>query len=174
MKVNLGSDAEPIDGYINLNENPVSPRVDIVCDLDFYPWPFQTESMDEVVASHCLEHFVDHNRATGEIHRILKTGGTAKISVPHFTWQFAYHGPTHLHFFGRHTFFYYAMDCGYFGFKFRSSKVRILFGKCYSLWNILLEPLFNRFPDAYEQSPLRVFPTLTVEAEWMNEGSKCG
>jgi SAM-dependent methyltransferase len=114
---------------------------------------------------HCLEHLVDHNRAMKEIHRILRKGGTAKITVPHFTWQFAFHDPTHRHFFGYNTFFYYARDCGYFDFKFSSCKAKITFGKRLSLWNIILEPIFNLFPNAYEQSPLRIFPALTVDAE---------
>jgi len=32
-------------------------------------------------------------------------------------------------------------------------------------WNIILEPIFNRFPNVYEQSPLRMFPALMVDAE---------
>ena len=99
-----------------------------------------------------------------EIHRILKPGGVARISVPHFTWQYAYTDPTHRHFFGYHTFAYYTRDCGYFDFRFASCQVRLTFGKRYSLWNRLLEPIFNRFPALYEQSPLRVFPALTVDA----------
>jgi len=85
--------------------------------------------------------------------------------VPHFTWQFAYQDPTHKHFYGYNTFSYYARDCGYFEFRFSSCKARIQFGKRLSVWNILLEPLFNLIPNVYEQSPLRIFPALTVDAE---------
>ena len=165
INLNLGSGGEPREGYLNVDKNPRAPQVDVVHDLDQYPWPFEDEAIDEVLMSHCLEHLVDHNRAMAEIYRILKKGCIAKITVPHFTWQYAFHDPTHRHFFGYNTFFYYARDCGYFDFKFSSCKARIVFGKRYSVWNIVLEPIFNRFPNAYEQSPLRVFPALTVEAE---------
>jgi SAM-dependent methyltransferase len=165
MKLNLGAGGKPIDGYINVDKNPAAPKVGIVHDLDQYPWPFRMESFDEVIASHCLEHLIDHNSAMKEIHRILKIGGMAKITVPHFTWQYAFHDPTHRHFFGYHTFFYYTGRGGYFDFKYSSCEVRITFGKRYSVWNRLLEPRFNRFPNVYEQSPLRMFPALTVEAE---------
>jgi len=165
MKLNLGSGGKPLEGYLNVDRNPSAPGVDIVHDLDDYPWPFETESIDEIIANHCLEHLIDQNRAMKEIHRILKYGGIAKISVPHFTWQYAYQDPTHRHFFGYNTFYYYTRDCGYFDFKFSSCKVKLTFGKRLSVWNIFLEPLFNLFPNAYEQSPLRIFPALTVDAE---------
>ena len=165
MKLNLGSGGRPLNGYVNVDKNPRATDVDVVVDLDSYPWPFKSESAHEVKADHLLEHSFDHNRAMKEKHRILVKGGLAKIKVPHFTWQFAFNDPTHRHFFGHNTFFYYARDCGYFDFQFSSCKARITFGKRLSLWNYVLEPLFNRFPNAYEQSPLRVFPALSVDAE---------
>jgi SAM-dependent methyltransferase len=165
MKINLGSGGKPLDGYINVDVNRNAPKVDIVWDLDTYPWPFEDGTIDEVFMDQCLEHLTDHNRAMKEIYRILKKGGIARISVPHFTWQFAFHDPTHKHFYGYNTFFYYAGAGGYFDFKFSSCKVKIVFGKRLSVWNIVLEPLFNLMPNVYEQSPLRIFPALTVDAE---------
>jgi len=164
MKLNLGSGGKPITGCYNIDKNIKSDNLHMVSDLDSYSWPFKSDSVDEIVMNQCLEHLYDHNRAMQEIHRILKTGGIARISVPHFTWQFAFHDPTHKHFFGYNTFFYYARECGYFDFRFSSCKVKISFGKRLSKWNILLEPLFNKFPNMYEQSPLRMFPALTVDA----------
>jgi hypothetical protein len=99
-----------------------------------------------------------------EVFRVLTNGGIARIRVPHFTWQVAFQDPIHRHFFAYNTFSYYARDSGYFDFKFSSCKTKLIFGKRFSVWNFLLEPLFNRFPSAYEQSPLRIFPALTVEA----------
>jgi SAM-dependent methyltransferase len=165
MKINLGSGGKPLEGYVNVDSNQKAPKVDVVWNLDDYPWPFKDDSADEVLMDQCLEHLTDHNRAMKEAHRILKKGGVTKISVPHFTWQFAYHDPTHKHFYGYNTFFYYARDCGYFDFQFSSCRVKIVFGKRLSVWNIILEPLFNLMPNVYEQSPLRMFPALTVDAE---------
>ncbi|MCG2726255.1 MAG: class I SAM-dependent methyltransferase [Elusimicrobia bacterium] len=164
LKINLGSGARPMDGYINVDVNPNAPKVDKIWDLNEYPWPFKDESADEIVMNQCLEHLNEHNLAMKEVYRILKRRGIAKISVPHFTWQFAFHDPTHKHFFGYNTFFYYAKDCGYFDFKFSSCKVKIIFGKRLSVWNIILEPIFNLMPNVYEQSPLRIFPALKVDA----------
>lgn len=149
-----------------MDKNSHALNVDLIFDLDYYPWPIKSESVDEVIMYHCLEHLIDHNRTMKEIHRILKYGGVAKIKVPHFMWQFAFQDPTHRHFFGFNTFSYYARDCGYFDFKFSSScKVKLTFGKRISFGNIILEPIFNLLPNIYEQSPLRIFPALTVDAE---------
>ena len=165
MRLNLGSGSQPLSGFKNVDKNRRAPGIDLVCDLDRHPWPFRDESADEIVMTHCLEHLVDHNRAMREIHRVLVTGGRVRIEVPHFTWQLAYQDPTHRHFFGYNTFGYYARDCGYFDFQFSACTARIEFGKRLSVWNRLLEPVFNRFPNVYEQSPLRVFPALSVHAE---------
>jgi hypothetical protein len=165
MRINIGSGGRPMEGFVNIDKNKSAPGVNMVFDLDCYPWPFKSDSVDEVSASHCLEHLIDQNRAMKEIHRILTLTGSAKIIVPHFTWQFAYQDPTHRHFFGYNTFSYYARNTGYFDFQFSDCRSKLEFGKRLSFWNYLLEPIFNRFPNVYEQSPLRIFPALCVHAE---------
>jgi len=163
-KVNLGSGGQPFSGYINVDVNPSAPGVDLVHGLNEYPWPFESKSVDEVCMDQVLAHLQDRNRAVEEIHRILRPGGIARISVPHFIWQYANTDPTHRHFFGYRTFAYYARDCGCFQFRFSSCSVPLTFGKRYALWNRLLEPIVNRFPTLSEQRSLRMFPALTVDA----------
>lgn len=164
LNICLGSGDRPIEGYVNLDLNPHAPIVDVVHDLDRFPWPFESNSADHIVMEHCLEHVTDHCRAMKELHRILKPGGTVRIEVPHFTWQLAYADPTHKHLYAYTTFTYFANDCGYFDFQFSSCRTRILFGKRLSVWNHVLEPLFNLIPNIWEQSPLRAFPAIGLEA----------
>ena len=107
VKLNLGSGAKPLELHFNVDINRGALNVHLICDLDEIPWPFKSDTVDEIVMNQCLEHLKEHNRAMAEVFRILKKGGKAKISVPHFTWQYAFHDPTHRHFFGYNTFFYY-------------------------------------------------------------------
>lgn len=37
MKLNLGSGGKPVSGYMNVDENPRAPAVDVICDLHRYP-----------------------------------------------------------------------------------------------------------------------------------------
>lgn len=60
--------------------------------------PFADESFDKVICSEVLEHIPDYRKVISEIHRVLRTGGIAAISVPRFfpewvCWQLsdAYH-----------------------------------------------------------------------------------
>lgn len=77
MKLNLGSGTKEIQGYIN---------VDINNGLNVYPLEFESESADEIRASHILEHFSHREtyRILLEWNRVLKLGGIIKIAVPDF------------------------------------------------------------------------------------------
>ena len=50
-----------------------------ICDM-----PFEANSMDLVVATDIVEHVEDDQKALDEIHRILKPGGHALLTVPMF------------------------------------------------------------------------------------------
>jgi predicted SAM-dependent methyltransferase len=58
VKLNLGSGGKPREGYLNIDKNPCAPRVDVVHDLDQYPWPFESEVADEILMEHCLEPWI--------------------------------------------------------------------------------------------------------------------
>jgi len=47
MKLNLGLGGRPLQNHINVDRNPKAPKVDVVFDLDNYPWPFKAESVGE-------------------------------------------------------------------------------------------------------------------------------
>lgn len=77
LKLNLGDGGIPVPGYTGL---------DIKHGHTIYPLPFDDETVDEIRASHVLEHFGHHQIADvlAEWVRVLKCGGILKVAVPDF------------------------------------------------------------------------------------------
>lgn len=77
MKLNLGSGSLPLDGYANL---------DCKTGQSIFPLANSDATVDEVRASHVLEHF-PHAKVElilREWVRVLKPGGVLKVAVPDF------------------------------------------------------------------------------------------
>jgi SAM-dependent methyltransferase len=55
VNVHLGCGEEIIDAFINLDAKP-GPGVDVVWNLEKFPWPFPDGSVDILIASQLLEH----------------------------------------------------------------------------------------------------------------------
>lgn len=55
VKYDIGCGANKVPGFIGVDARPV-PGVDIVADLEKYPWPIESESASLVTCSHVLEH----------------------------------------------------------------------------------------------------------------------
>ena len=55
MKVNLGCGNKILRGWVNLDKYDVYP-VDVVHDLETFPYPFETGSCTEILMNHVLEH----------------------------------------------------------------------------------------------------------------------
>src|SRR5947207_11311388 len=56
---------------------------DIIHDLDTFPYPFDDNEFDIVIAEHVVEHLIDLVSVVEELHRILKPGGRLYVEVPH-------------------------------------------------------------------------------------------
>ncbi len=98
-------------GYAGYTSNS-QPILDSAIGIDVnYPGynncilPFDTESMDYVYSSHCIEHIPTPLVAIQDWHRVLKIGGFIVIVVPH---QFLYEKKANLpsRFNGDHKRFY--------------------------------------------------------------------
>lgn len=75
IKLNIGAGGTKIDGYT---------PIDIKDGVDAIKLPYPNESVDEVYASHVLEHFPYEKTALvlNEWARVLKPGGIMRIGVP--------------------------------------------------------------------------------------------
>lgn len=71
------------------------PGVDVVHNLNVYPWPFADNSFDHVVCRHALSHLDNLLLAMAEIHRIARPGATVEILAPHYASDNFNTDPTH-------------------------------------------------------------------------------
>lgn len=86
LKLNLGSGGRNIPTWTNIDINPDTKPFppDLVCDIT--KLPYTKDSVDKILAIHCLEHIPVkelHQTLIGWRH-ILKSGGELYISVPDF------------------------------------------------------------------------------------------
>ena len=77
-KINLGAGREIKDGFINHDITRLD-GIDVVHDLNVFPWPWDDCSMDYILMQDVLEHLDDIVKPMNELHRILKPGGRVKI-----------------------------------------------------------------------------------------------
>jgi len=81
--------------------------VDIVHNLNAYPYPFNENEFDEVLCHHVLEHLEDIVKPLEEIWRITRNGARIIIEVPIFPGIGAVIDPTHKSFYTFGTFDYF-------------------------------------------------------------------
>lgn len=113
VRVNLACGQTKEEGWIGVDVAKCQ-GVDIVHDLNKLPWPFKSDSVDEVLVSHYLEHIpLDTPKGDGlilfmnELHRILKPGAKATIITPYYTSMRCWQDPTHRRAISEATFLYY-------------------------------------------------------------------
>lgn len=104
--LNLGCGTVRIPNSIGVDRVKIEGYVDVVHDLDVVPFPFKTNSIDEIHFYHVLEHLQQPIKKMEELHRILKPGGVIYMRVPHFSSMGAFTDLTHVRPFG-----YFSFDC---------------------------------------------------------------
>lgn len=72
---------------------------DVVHDLNFYPWPWETSSVEEIYMSHVLEHLgqltTTYLNIIKEMYRVCRHDAKVYINVPHWMHENFAHDPTH-------------------------------------------------------------------------------
>ena len=166
-RLNLGSGTDIRTDWVNLDRSAL-PGVNVVHDIEELPLPFPSDLFDYVLCQDVLEH-VDYIPLLRDICRILRTGGTLHIRVPHFTCAHAYGDPTHKRLFSSDTFYFFVAGNNrsyYFDFSFaRIEALRICFGPRAYLPIQWFVNLSRRTQIFYEASPLRIFPASNVEVD---------
>lgn len=73
--------------------------VDVVHDLDSYPWPFESNSFDDIYMLDVIEHLENPVKGIEECYRILKENGNLHIRVVYWNHKYSFSDPTHKHYF---------------------------------------------------------------------------
>ena len=161
--LDLGCGNKKRPGTIGVDYNS---RVDgdISHDLNTFPYPFDTNSVDKVYIDNCLEHLNSPLDVMEELHRILKVGGELKVIVPYFRSPSAFHDPTHKTFYTTLSFSYYDPDhpiCKRYDYTKAHFKVeKIVFHEHLKsgLIKSSLVAFANKWPSIYENVFSSVFP----------------
>lgn len=157
-KLNLGCGKDIKKGWINL-DFVKQDGVDIVWDINKFPWPFKDNEIDLVFASHVLEHVDDLTKTMKEINRIGKKDARIIIRVPHFSCGVSYRDPTHKRLFSYFTFDYF--EKGEYNLPvFNIESKKLNFTRLSFTWlNYIFNPIINAAPAIYERFFCWVVPT---------------
>jgi len=143
------------EGSIGLDVRP-APHVDVVHDLNSYPYPFPSDEFDWIEMSHVIEHVTRPLHLMNEVHRIAKHGATIRIITPHYSSQLSYGDLEHFHHLGYITFLT-LQNSKLFALK----RHKLYFTDVYKVLGISL--LGNWFPRRWEKYFAFIFPALYVE-----------
>lgn len=88
------------------------PGVDLVQDLEVFPWAIPSESFNTAVSNHVVEHINPSHgifiKFMNEAWRILKPGGEFLIGCPYATSVGMFRDPTHCNFINEETWSYFS------------------------------------------------------------------
>lgn len=120
-RLNVGCGRNVLPGWINLDIAKL-PGVDIVADIEKCggtPLPLDSDSIDEFLLSHVIEHIHASLDLMQELYRVAKPNAKATIRVPFGGSDDAWEDPTHVraYFFNSFGYFsqpaYWRADYGY-------------------------------------------------------------
>lgn len=99
ININLGSGDTPRSGFINVDMVDY-PGVDVVWDLEAFPWPFPDNCANLLVASQLVEHINPHKgifiKFMDEAWRVLGPGGQFMIATPYGGSSAYLQDPSHI------------------------------------------------------------------------------
>ncbi len=117
--LDIGCGSNKAKGAVGLDVVEL-PGVDVVHDLNKFPYPFNDSTFDEIICNDVLEHVDDLLKVMAELHRLGKKGCMLRIKVPYALSTHAMSDPTHKHFFTANSFDYFTTGREFSHFNFYS------------------------------------------------------
>ena len=108
----MGCEKRKRVGYVGVDKLALD-GVDVVHDLNAFPYPFEDDSINEVLLTHVLKHLPDTICVMEEVWRICRSGAAINIVVPYYNSPEASQDPTHVRFFTEKTFDYFTLESSY-------------------------------------------------------------
>ena|SRR3989344_3100222 len=137
--------------------------INVVHNLDKFPYPFKDNEFSLIYTSHVLEHVSDLVKVMAELKRICKDKAKIIIRVPHFSCGVSYRDPTHKRLFSYFTFDYFTDDCFYGLPKFKILERKLNFTRlAFQFLNKIFNPIININQAIYERFLCWVLPTAEV------------
>lgn len=106
LKLDLAAGQNCTEGYFGIDKAP-GEGIKAVVDLEQFPWPIESDSAEDIVCSHYVEHTPDLMKFMDEVYRILKPGGKIKVIAPYYTSIRCWQDPTHKRAISDATFLYF-------------------------------------------------------------------
>jgi len=106
LRLDLACGSNKTEGYFGIDVAKTD-MVDAVVDLEVYPWPIESNSAEDIICNHYIEHVSDLMKFMNEVYRILKPGGKVKFVAPYYTSIRCWQDPTHKHAISEASFLYY-------------------------------------------------------------------
>lgn len=111
LDIGCGTNKNP--GFVGIDILDL-PGVDIVWDLEIFPWPLDDECVLIATASHVLEHINPHKgvfiKFMNEVWRVMKPEGQFAIVVPYGVNEGFVQDPTHCNPINETTMHYFDPD----------------------------------------------------------------
>ena len=102
-KLDLGCGISKQKGFIGVDRMKLE-GVDVIHDLNEFPYPFKDDEITEVWMDQVLEHLENPVRAMEEVYRICRAGARITVGVPYFRSLYSVIDPTHKNFMNIHYF----------------------------------------------------------------------
>lgn len=97
-RLNMGCGLKKIDGFVNADVSP-NVKPDKIVDFNTFPWPFEDNEFDHIVAKDILEHLGDTSKdfinVIKEMYRISHNGAIWEVQSPHWRCDTALDDPDH-------------------------------------------------------------------------------